>query len=51
MKLYIIIAKDFEYTLHSVMICKDELSPLMRYMLKHDDIPSLSQWIKKKTYI
>jgi hypothetical protein len=48
--LYIIIAKDFLCTPKGVMRYKGGVPPLMIYTLTRDDIPLLSQWIKKSSF-
>jgi len=45
--LYIIIAKDCLIHTYGVMRYKGGEPPLMIYTLKRDDMPLLSQWIKK----
>ena len=49
-KLYIIIAKDCLIHTYGVMRYKGGSPPLMIYTLKRDDIPLLSQWIKKLSF-
>ncbi len=46
-ELYIIIAKDYFIHTYGVMRYKGVKPPLMICTLMRDDIPLLSQWIKK----